>query len=624
MRPLIGNRTAAALLLSIGLLLPARAGTLFPGDALLALTDLDFDGATQSVAAERVDALFQRLEIPAADRARYAFMRGARFAKQNSYFETEELTETVLIAQAGVRIAFANNVVIVAGGDVHVIHGSGLLIISGGSIDVTHAESLGKVPGTFVAKGRVHVDSGSSATVYAVQGARLDRFAEAIAYNCDVSGVQYGKVYRHARAALFRGEPIRAPEPPSMRISSGETLKFTGERCRGGVDLQMLADRLPPYARREANCPKIDSVSVRCEAPGRERWTFDLCGRTQDIIVSGAARSSNISIAAVPARGTNPPGRYGSQPRAVPSGPRDLALERRLREFAQQAAAASASGRREDAIAAYSEMIALDPGNGAAYLNRGNQKSALDDVPGTVADYTRAIELGQQASTTYSMRGLAYLRLGDAARGLADLKRSVALSSNATELFNRALGYLFVGQLGAAHGDFDRLIGRNPRDVRAYLWRGWVNLLSGDGAGATRDASAVFVVDGERMLKNFRYYGGAYAVLAGYYGYLLLARDDEAKAWLGQWRDALDGDAWPDAVALHLLGTLDRDAIGKAEHRARQRIGTQAFLALDAMLKGRVDESRVTFSRLAQENDAYDLARVITERALASGPGFKH
>jgi len=134
----------------------------------------------------------------------------------------------------------------------------------------------------------------------------------------------------------------------------------------------------------------------------------------------------------------------------------------------------------------------------------------------------------------------------------------------------------------------------------------------------------VFVVDGERMLKNFRYYGGAYAVLAGYYGYLLLARDDEAKAWLGQWRDALDGDAWPDAVALHLLGTLDRDAIGKAEHRARQRIGTQAFLALDAMLKGRVDESRVTFSRLAQENDAYDLARVITERALASGPGFKH
>jgi tetratricopeptide (TPR) repeat protein len=92
-------------------------------------------------------------------------------------------------------------------------------------------------------------------------------------------------------------------------------------------------------------------------------------------------------------------GQGGAYSLAVnPATPYDLAYFRAYESIR--------NGQVEDAIAAFSEAITIDPTRPMTYLERGDAYYALSNIDAVVADYTRAAELYEQAGDTEMAQSL--------------------------------------------------------------------------------------------------------------------------------------------------------------------------------------------------------------------------
>jgi len=271
----------------------ASGQSVYPGEDALALAGERYGRATPALAAAALERIFERLQVPAPRRERYAYVGSATLQKSRDYFETPQLSETVLVAAKSVRIGFARNVLVISGGDVDISHASGVVVIAAGSFRLSHeSAALGPEPsGVYVVRGRAELGWGVSPIVYAAKGGKTGYSGPVTAYNTDVSVPSGVQVVTHNRGALFRGEPVRPALPPQMLVNSGESMAFTGQRCRAFAGTSDQLDRMLPYVRREANCPRIASAAVRCAsesgegaaARAQELWTFELCERTAEV-----------------------------------------------------------------------------------------------------------------------------------------------------------------------------------------------------------------------------------------------------------------------------------------------------------------------------------------------------
>jgi tetratricopeptide (TPR) repeat protein len=109
------------------------------------------------------------------------------------------------------------------------------------------------------------------------------------------------------------------------------------------------------------------------------------------------------------------------------------------------------------AIADYDKAIALNPGCGGYYCNRGQAELSLNRIKQSLADYNTAIELDSASSQAYYNRGLlkaTYLR--DYTGAVRD--------------FTKAIDF---------HND--------PHEVDIFYWRGNARLQLGDYRGAVDD-----------------------------------------------------------------------------------------------------------------------------------------
>lgn len=90
---------------------------------------------------------------------------------------------------------------------------------------------------------------------------------------------------------------------------------------------------------------------------------------------------------------------------------------------------ASGAGRRqkrqadEDAVAYYTRVLALDPLNGTAYLNRGLAYLALNEFALAVGDFTRCFELEPERPGALNNRALAYIQSGHLKAALLDCEK---------------------------------------------------------------------------------------------------------------------------------------------------------------------------------------------------------
>jgi tetratricopeptide (TPR) repeat protein len=128
-----------------------------------------------------------------------------------------------------------------------------------------------------------------------------------------------------------------------------------------------------------------------------------------------------------------------------------------------------ASGREEEALAAYAQAIALAPPYYEAYLNRGMLRAQLGNVDGAQADFERALRI--KPAEWRALRELGNLRLlaGEAAAALTAYDQALQYEAHDADLLaNAAVAASELGDsaLAIQHGEAAIII--NPRHASAH------------------------------------------------------------------------------------------------------------------------------------------------------------
>ena len=128
------------------------------------------------------------------------------------------------------------------------------------------------------------------------------------------------------------------------------------------------------------------------------------------------------------------------------------------------------------------------------YMERGYDFNKQEDYVNAIAEYTKAIELGSEDSSSqrmhYTIRAHAYREQGDYANAIADYTKAIGLDPNdETPYEGRAEAYLKQKDYAKAIADCTKVIELEPEEYkyRYYAKRAKVYLEQGDYANAIAD-----------------------------------------------------------------------------------------------------------------------------------------
>ncbi len=156
--------------------------------------------------------------------------------------------------------------------------------------------------------------------------------------------------------------------------------------------------------------------------------------------------------------------------------------------FKIRGAARQGLGRLEEALADYSEAIALAPSYAEAYHNRGAAWLEMGDARAALADLDRALVLRPGWDLALFNRGRARSVLGDFAGATADYTAVLEIDpDNALALWRRGRSLAAMGRFAAAEADFTKAMELAPDTVEPLLDRGRLRLDAGDAPAAVRD-----------------------------------------------------------------------------------------------------------------------------------------
>jgi tetratricopeptide (TPR) repeat protein len=148
----------------------------------------------------------------------------------------------------------------------------------------------------------------------------------------------------------------------------------------------------------------------------------------------------------------------------------------------------AALGRDDEAYAAYTRLIELDPHYTDYLSERAKIARRRGDLESALRDYCRAVETGPPFPELFHNRGSAYAELGQAAEALDDFGFVLDMEPDDTEtLVSRAELLVRTGDLPGAQADVDRGLGLAPEDPRLLCLRGMIHLESGRAAAAVPD-----------------------------------------------------------------------------------------------------------------------------------------
>lgn len=149
------------------------------------------------------------------------------------------------------------------------------------------------------------------------------------------------------------------------------------------------------------------------------------------------------------------------------------------------------------ALADYDRSIELKPDNFLAYdspyMRRARCKEKLDDFQGALEDYSLIIDKNSNRSKSfnsnaYLLRGRCKMRLGDWLGAIVDFDRRIEINQrNSQEYSDRARCKNQLHDWSGALADYDRAIELNPRNPWLYRSRGHVKTELGDINGAAAD-----------------------------------------------------------------------------------------------------------------------------------------
>jgi tetratricopeptide (TPR) repeat protein len=137
---------------------------------------------------------------------------------------------------------------------------------------------------------------------------------------------------------------------------------------------------------------------------------------------------------------------------------------------------ASQTGDAQLAVRMIWRSIEINPGNGAAYCDLGSALKQLNQLPGALASYDRAIALDGALADAYSNRGTVLCELHRFEEALASLDRALELRPDfAAASLNRARVLALLNRPGESLEAYDRTIAMSPGFADAHFNKG--NLL---------------------------------------------------------------------------------------------------------------------------------------------------
>jgi arylsulfatase A-like enzyme/Flp pilus assembly protein TadD len=125
------------------------------------------------------------------------------------------------------------------------------------------------------------------------------------------------------------------------------------------------------------------------------------------------------------------------------------------------------AGRTDDAVATYTRVLELDPGNGLAHENIGTAQLEAEDYTGAEASLRKAIQLDASLVGAYTALGVVLANTNRKPEAIDVWKRAVALDgAELNALFNLTLNLAEAGRRDEARAFGERFISLAPASLQ--------------------------------------------------------------------------------------------------------------------------------------------------------------
>ena len=174
--------------------------------------------------------------------------------------------------------------------------------------------------------------------------------------------------------------------------------------------------------------------------------------------------------------------------------------------YNSQAEKLEAEGKYEEAIALLDKAIKKNPQNLYALINRGVDKSILEDYNGAIEDYTKIIKISPRNSLAYLNRGNNKARLGNYLEAIEDYNKLIRIKGGyetkdgnfsyidmgclkdfdafyvpmGEVLYQRGLARYYIDSLRLALNDFDFCVQKNFELLSCYYMIGMIYIAYGN------------------------------------------------------------------------------------------------------------------------------------------------
>lgn len=178
-----------------------------------------------------------------------------------------------------------------------------------------------------------------------------------------------------------------------------------------------------------------------------------------------------------------------------------LTLHAQEPEVCKQALVQYEAGQFQEALKLYGSCINHDPGYGVPYYNRGKTRYELQDIPGALADFEKAIMLSPEFVQSYYALAEHYLTLDKREEALNWINRAISLNPNLSAAYNlRGWIHFNFKNYSQAHQDFTEAIRLDPSNATAYNNRASARFENQDIAAATEKELLETKADYEKAL----------------------------------------------------------------------------------------------------------------------------
>lgn len=198
-------------------------------------------------------------------------------------------------------------------------------------------------------------------------------------------------------------------------------------------------------------------------------------------------------------------------------------------DYTSEAEKLEKEGKYKEAIPLLDKAIEKDPENIYALINRGVDKSILEDYQGAIDDYNRIIEIDSANALAFLNRGKNKMRLDDHDDAIIDFEK--AIKTKGSELlymdklensfvdtgfefdvameeirFERGIARYNIDNLKLALEDFNFCLNKNYEKPASLYWRGTIYVAYGmnaEGCADLNEARKFGDPDAQEMIDKY-------------------------------------------------------------------------------------------------------------------------